>query len=89
MGVVIPFKPRKKNIPHYDENDFEDKYEAILCIEMMIEMLEKQIAEKKKKLNGLDKDAIQEIDNLKKQIALLEKGKIDAMRDLMLDKENE
>ena len=51
MGVVIPFKPRKKNIPQYDENDFEDRYEAILCIEMMIEMLEKQIAEKKKKLN--------------------------------------
>lgn len=85
MGVVIPFKPREKNIPTYDidEDDYEEKYEAILCLEIVIEKLEKKIEERKKTLNRLDAEAIQEIDNLQKQIAFLTKSKMDAMRDLL------
>ena len=89
MGIVIPFKPKQKNIQQYDEDDYEDRYEAILCIEMMIQMLEKQIEEKKKQSNVFDKNAMNDIDNLYKQIAILEKSRVNAMRDLMLDKENE
>lgn len=85
MGVVIPFKPREKNVPTYDidEDDYEEKYEAILCIEILIEKLEKKLEERKKFLNRLDAEAIQEIDNLQKQIAFLTKSKMDAMRDLL------
>lgn len=85
MGVVIPFKPREKNIPTYDidEDDYEEKYEAILCLEIVIEKLEKKIEERKKTLNRLDTEAMQEIDNLQKQIAFLTKSKMDAMRDLL------
>lgn len=85
MGVVIPFKPREKNVPTYDidEDDYEEKYEAILCIEILIEKLEKKLEERKKFLNRLDVEAIQEIDNLQKQIAFLTKSKMDAMRDLL------
>ena len=85
MGVVITFKPREKNVPTYDidEDDYEEKYEAILCIEILIEKLEKKLEERKKFLNRLDAEAIQEIDNLQKQIAFLTKSKMDAMRDLL------
>lgn len=85
MGVVIPFRPREKNIPTYDidEDDYEEKYEAILCLEILIEKLEKKLEERKKFLNRLDAEAIQEIDNLQKQIAFLTKSKMDAMRDLL------
>ena len=85
MGVVIPFKPREKNVPTYDidEDDYEEKYEAILCIEILIEKLEKKLEERKKFLNRLDAEAIQEIDNLQKQIAFLTKSKMDAMRNLL------
>ena len=64
MGVVITFKPREKNVPTYDidEDDYEEKYEAILCIEILIEKLEKKLEERKKFLNRLDTEAIQEID---------------------------
>ena len=85
MGVVIPFKPREKNIPTYDidEDDYEEKYEAILCLEIVIEKLEKKLEERKKTLNRFDTEAMQEIDNLQKQIAFLTKSKMDAMRDLL------
>ena len=85
MGVVIPFKPREKNVPTYDidEDDYEEKYEAILCIEILIEKLEKKLEERKRFLNRLDAEAIQEIDNLQKQIAFLTKSKMDAMRNLL------
>lgn len=85
MGVVIPFKPREKNIPTYDidEDDYEEKYEAILCLEILIEKLEKKIEERKKTLNRLDAKGIEEINELRKQIAFVEKCKMDAMRDLL------